>query len=96
MTNDIPLYLEAEMPVVDKIKGHYNLCPNIENNICATWWKHDHCEALRALLYDVTRESIYLRKDEDPGEHIKDELFDMLKDVDVAELLRDIENENNK
>jgi len=45
--------------IIQLIKDQYYLCPNIEDDICYTWWKHEECEALRSLLYTVTKDEKY-------------------------------------
>lgn len=42
------------------IKTQYYSCPNIEDDICNTWWKHDECEALRSLLYTITGDEKFI------------------------------------
>lgn len=45
--------------IIQLIKDQYYLCPNIQDDICYTWWKHEECETLRSLLYTVTKDSKY-------------------------------------
>jgi hypothetical protein len=45
--------------IIQLIKDQYYLCPNIQDDICYTWWKHEECETLRSLLYTVTKDEKY-------------------------------------
>jgi hypothetical protein len=45
--------------IIQAIKNQYYLCPNIDEDVCYTWWKHDECETLRSLLYTVTKDVRY-------------------------------------
>ena len=29
-------------------------CPNVEFKKCSTWWKHEECNKLMGMLYDLT------------------------------------------
>jgi hypothetical protein len=46
--------------IIQTIKDQYYLCPNIDEDVCYTWWKHEECEALRSLLYTVTKDLKYV------------------------------------
>lgn len=46
--------------IIQLIKDQYYLCPNIQDDICYTWWKHEECETLRSLLYIVTKDEKYM------------------------------------
>jgi hypothetical protein len=45
------------------IKDVYYKCPNIEDHRCYTWWKHDDCAILMALLYVLTGDEVYMIED---------------------------------
>lgn len=45
--------------IIQLIKDQYYLCPNIQDDVCYTWWKHEECETLRSLLYTVTKDDKY-------------------------------------
>ena len=34
-------------------------CPNVEHFKCITWWKHEHCELLMNMLYELTGDIKY-------------------------------------
>ena len=54
---------KAAKQVIDQIVDEYKSCPNIidekEKVYCYTWWRHDHCEILRSLLYKITKDEKY-------------------------------------
>lgn len=37
-------------------------CLNVKNSICDTWWRHEDCNRLMALLADLTGNEKYLPK----------------------------------
>jgi len=45
--------------IIEVIKAQYYMCANIENDVCYTWWKHEECESLRALLFTLTDDDRY-------------------------------------
>lgn len=34
-------------------------CPNVEYKKCSTWWRHDDCERLMDMLFDLTGDKGY-------------------------------------
>lgn len=34
-------------------------CPNVEFKQCSTWWRHDGCEKLMNMLFDLTGDKGY-------------------------------------
>lgn len=51
--------------VINIIKNEYLSCPNVEkidNNIyCTTWYRHDDCERLMDILFEITQDFLYTR-----------------------------------
>jgi hypothetical protein len=34
-------------------------CPNVEYSKCSTWWKHDDCNKLMEILFELTNDQSY-------------------------------------
>ena len=51
--------------IIQFIKEEYLSCPNVENlngyTYCTTWYRHDDCERLMGILFEITQDSTYTR-----------------------------------
>lgn len=45
--------------LVAYLEGHLARCANYEGGICDMSWKHDECNKLMAILYDITQDEKY-------------------------------------
>lgn len=45
--------------IINLIILRYYQCPNVENDKCYTWWKHDDCTVLAELLHKITGNKKY-------------------------------------
>lgn len=41
------------------VKEFYYRCPNIEDHKCYTWWRHEQCAVLMAILFVLTKDPVY-------------------------------------
>ena len=73
--------------IIQLIKDQYYLCPNIDDNVCYTWWKHEHCETLRSLLYTVTKDPVYIEPLSKLRPNVKDAIEEMLNDPEHHALM---------
>ena len=73
--------------IIQLIKDQYYLCPNIQDDVCYTWWKHDECETLRSLLYTVTKDEKY----KEPLTKLRPSLNEKIYDKDIIERLKRME-----
>lgn len=48
--------------LVNKIEEFLNECPNVDNGSCSTFWRHEDCNILMKILYDITVDSKYRSK----------------------------------
>lgn len=80
--------------VIDQIVNDYRSCPNvveIENKLyCYTWHRHDDCERIRQLLYNITKNDLYTLPEMRPA--VKQALDEMLADPNTAEILRRLDD----
>lgn len=76
--------------VLDQIVKDYRTCPNVietENKLyCYTWWRHDDCERLRKLLYNITNNDLYTLPEIRPS--VQDAIKEIINDPDTAEILQ--------
>ena len=47
---------------IEKLEEFLNECPNVENGSCSTFWRHEDCNLLMKILYDITVDSKYRTK----------------------------------
>ena len=73
--------------IIQTIKDQYYLCPNIDDDVCCTWWKHDECEALRSLLYTVTKDPKYVEPLSKLRPNVKEAIEEMLSDPENQALM---------
>ena len=73
--------------IIQAIKNQYYLCPNIDEDICYTWWKHDECEALRALLYTVTKDERYVEPLSKLRPNVASAMEEILNDPDYQHIM---------
>ena len=73
--------------IIQLIKDQYYLCPNIEDHVCYTWWKHEECEALRSLLYTITKDGIYQEPLSKLRPNVKDAMEEMLNDPEHHKIM---------
>jgi hypothetical protein len=59
LPNEILLVQEALKAFIDYIDSKLLECPNIENGICHTYWRHDDCRILMDILFELTLEERY-------------------------------------
>ena len=76
--------------IIKFLKEEYLSCPNVykfTNQVyCSTWYRHDDCERLMNILFEITQDSIYTRPE--IRQEVKDAIVDMLTDPDTSEILR--------
>ena len=76
--------------IIAIVKQEYLSCPNMmeidQKVYCHTWYRHDDCERLRELLFNITNDLIYTRPE--PRQEVKDAIVDMLTDPHTSEILR--------
>lgn len=81
---------KAAKQVIDKIVEDYMSCLNImevDGKIyCHTWYRHDDCERIRDLLFNITNNDKYTRPE--PRKEVKDAIVDILADPHTSEILR--------
>ena len=76
--------------VIDQIVSDYRSCPNvveINNKLyCYTWYRHDDCERIRQLLYNITKNDLYTLPEIRP--EVTKAIDQMLTDPDMHEILK--------
>ena len=76
--------------VIDQIINDYRSCPNvveIENKLyCYTWYRHDDCERIRQLLYNITKNDLYTLPEIRP--EVTKAIDQMLTDPNMNEILK--------
>jgi hypothetical protein len=86
---------KAQKVIIDQIVEDYKSCPNIveydEKLYCSTWYRHDDCERIRQLLYNITKNDLYTLPEMRPA--VKQALDEMLADPNTAEILRRLEDD---
>lgn len=44
---------------IDYIQEKLSECPNVDLKKCSTWWRHDDCNKLMDILYELTQDESY-------------------------------------
>lgn len=81
---------KAQKVVIDQIIKEYKSCINIveieDRLFCYTWWKHDDCERIRKLLFNITNDDKYTFPE--TREEVSKAIEEMLTDPNTSEILR--------
>jgi hypothetical protein len=76
--------------IIEIIEKEYSSCSNIISSedrlYCYTWWKHDDCERLRVLLYNITNDFKYTLPKMRP--EVSKAVEEMLSDPNINELMK--------
>jgi len=82
---------KAQKVIIDQIIQEYKSCINIVEAdgklYCYTWWKHDECEALRALLYTVTKDERYVEPLSKLRPNVASAMEEILNDPDYQHIM---------
>lgn len=45
---------------INRLEKELGNCQNVEDGKCYTWWRHEDCVRLMALLFDLTGNAKYI------------------------------------
>lgn len=48
--------------MIDKLHEYLDECPNTQDGYCDMYWKHEDCNILMKILYDITVDPKYRTK----------------------------------
>ena len=89
---------KAQKVIIDQIIEDYKSCPNIveydERLYCSTWWRHDDCERLRELLFNITKNNKYTRPE--MRQEVSEAIDYMLTDPNTSEILKRLGSDYDK